>query len=72
MPKPMNKPNKQLLVINSKVYLHPDVLNKLYKGILEQRKTGVILLPSCLEAISVPDDVEIKIIEEKGELTNAN
>ena len=57
----MSKSNNQVLVIKSKTYLHADDLNRLYKNILEQQKTGVILLPSCFEAILVPDDVEIRV-----------
>lgn len=33
-----------------------------------QKETGVILLPSYLRAYTVPDDIEIKLINENGEV----
>lgn len=55
--------NKQVLVIRSTIPIKGDDMRRLYECILEQKKSGVIFLPSCLEAISVPDDVEIRIEE---------
>ena len=35
-----------------------------------QKETGVNLLPSYLRAYTVPDDIEIKLIDENGKESN--
>ncbi len=52
----------KLLVIHTNVVLKADTFARLARSIQEQRKTGVILLPSFCKAVLVPEDVEIKIV----------
>lgn len=54
------------------VKCHIQLSHKQFQAVLAQLKaqkeTGVILLMPYLEAQIVPDDIEIKLINEKGEL----
>lgn len=36
-------------------------------NILEQKETGVIVLPSCVDAVVVPDDIKIVIDDDERE-----
>lgn len=54
------------------VKCHIQLSRKQFQAVLAQLKaqkeTGVILLMPYLEAQIVPDDIEIKLVDEKGEL----
>lgn len=58
-----------LLVIKVKtgINVKADLMNHWRKEILRQKETGVVLLPWFLEAVAVPEDVEIKVEEDKNE-----
>lgn len=45
----------------------PERLRELRRNILEQKETGVIVLPSCVDAVVVPDDIKIVIDDEREE-----
>jgi hypothetical protein len=49
-----------ILVVKVNMFLKNKELEAVRQYILEQRKTGVIVLPLYCEAIMVPKDVEIK------------
>lgn len=54
------------LVVKSHVRLSQEQLQFIHDCIEAQKKTGLILLPSYLEAQIVPDDIEIKLDENGG------
>lgn len=56
----MDKENNDILVIKVNIVLKNKEQEAVHQHILEQRKTGVIVLPPYCEAIIVPKDVEIK------------
>ena len=49
------------LVVKSSVFLPRKQLHGIFDSLKTQKETGVILLPSYLEAKIVPDDIEIKL-----------
>ena len=51
------------LVIKCDVKMQPEPLEAFRKSIIEQRKSGVVVLPSYCEVIVVPEDVHIKMEE---------
>ena len=53
-----------ILVIRCNTLIHPEKLNKFRDIILEEKESGVIVLPNMFEAIVVPDDIKI-IFEDK-------
>lgn len=48
------------LVVKSSAFLPRKQLQGIFDSLKTQKETGVILLPSYLEAKIVPDDIEIK------------
>lgn len=52
--------DNNILVIKVNMFLKNKEQEAVRQHILEQRKTGVIVLPPYCEAIMVPKDVEIK------------
>lgn len=50
-----------ILVVKSTVFLPSEQLQAILDSLKAQKETGVILLPSYLEAKIVPDDIEIKL-----------
>ena len=50
-----------ILVVKSSAFLPRKQLQGILDSIKAQKETGVILLPSYLEAKIVPDDIEIKL-----------
>ncbi len=61
--------DNEILVVRTNVYLKIEEQEAVRQYILEQRKTGVIVLPVYCEVIVVPKDVEIKF---EGVETNAD
>ena len=49
------------------IKVRPERLRELRRNILEQKETGVIVLPSCVDAVVVPDDIKIVIDDEREE-----
>ena len=49
------------LVVKSSTFLPCKRLQSILDNLKAQKETGVILLPSYLEAKIVPDDIEIKL-----------
>lgn len=50
-----------ILVVKSTAFLPREQLQAILNSLKAQKETGVILLPSYLEAQIVPDDIEIKL-----------
>ena len=50
-----------ILVVKSTAFLPRKQLQGILDSLKAQKETGVILLPSYLEAQIVPDDIEIKL-----------
>ena len=50
-----------ILVVKSSAFLPRKQLQGILDSLKAQKETGVILLPSYLEAQIVPDDIEIKL-----------
>ena len=50
-----------ILVVKSTVFLPSEQLQGILDSLKAQKETGIILLPSYLEAQIVPDDIEIKL-----------
>ena len=58
-----------ILVIKCDLFLNNKTYKELYEGFVNQKATGVVLLPPGYEAIVVPEDVEIKMAPyEESEL----
>ena len=53
----MNK----VLVVKPMIKLNAERLEALHKSILLQKETGVVVLPWCVKALLVPEDIEIKV-----------
>lgn len=52
--------DNDILIVRVNMFLKNKEQEAVRQHILEQRKTGVIVLPPYCEAIMVPKDVEIK------------
>ena len=61
--------DNDILIVRVNMFLKNKEQEAVRKYILEQRKTGVIVLPPYCEVIVVPKDVEIKF---KGVETNVD
>lgn len=55
-----------LLIVECLRDLPDEQLQRIFDCFKAQKETGVILLPPYLKAQIVPDDVEIKFIDENG------
>ena len=55
-----------LLVVECHRDLPDEQLQHIFDCLKVQKETGVILLPLYLKAQIVPDDIEIKFIDENG------
>lgn len=60
-----------ILVVRCRAHITPEQMKRILDNIKAQKETGVILLPDYLEAQVVPDDIEIKFIENRKENKNA-
>ena len=56
-----------ILVIKSTAFLPREKMQAILDNLKVQKETGVILLPSYLEAQIVPEDIEIKLADSNGE-----
>ena len=59
-----------ILVVRCHAHITPEQMERILDNIKAQKETGVILLPHYLEAQVVPDDIEIKSIENIKENNN--
>lgn len=50
-----------ILLVKSTAFFPSEQLQAIFDNLKAQKETGVILLPSYLEAQIVPDDIEIKL-----------
>ena len=55
-----------ILIVECLRDLPDEQLQHIFDCVKAQKETGVILLPPYLKAQIVPDDVEIKFIDENG------
>ena len=55
----------EVLVIRCDAFLPESQLEKLHDEIVEDRKTGVIVLPAYCKPLIVPEDVKIKVRDGK-------
>ena len=56
-----------VLIIKCRLAVRPERLRKLRRDVLAQKETGVIVLPSCVDAVVVPDDIKIVIDDDDKE-----
>lgn len=54
-----------ILVVKSTAFLPHEKMQAILDNLRAQKETGVILLPPYLDAQIVPDDIEIKLANEK-------
>ena len=59
-----------ILVVKCHKDLPGEQLHAIHKYLKTQKETGVILLPSYLEAQLVPEGVEIKFVDKDGKEQN--
>jgi len=59
----MTKDEILVIKING-LYVGREEKERLRKSIIEQKETGVVLLPYYAEAIIVPQDIEIKMEDD--------
>lgn len=55
------------LVVKCNAFLLSERLQAILDNLMAQKETGVILLPSYLDAQIVPDDIEIRFANGNGE-----
>lgn len=56
-----------ILVVKCNAFLPCERMQAILDNLRAQKETGVILLPSYLEAQIVPDDIEIRLANKNGE-----
>lgn len=56
-----------ILVVKCNAFLPCERMRAILDNLRAQKETGVILLPSYLEAQIVPDDIEIRLANKNGE-----
>lgn len=56
-----------ILVVKCNAFLPHEKMQAILDNLRAQKETGVILLPSYLEAQIVPEGIEIKLSNENGE-----
>lgn len=56
-----------ILVVKSTAFLPHEKMQAILDNLRAQKETGVILLPSYLDAQIVPEDIEIKLVNGNGE-----
>lgn len=54
---------KDILVIKCNAVIKPEDLKKLREMLIKQKEEGVIILPPYVEALIVPEDIEIRVEE---------
>ena len=56
-----------ILIIKCRTQLSCEQLRTILDHLKTHKENGVILLPPYLEAQIVPDNIEIKLVDERGE-----
>lgn len=56
-----------ILVVKCNAFLPQERMQAILDNLRAQKETGVILLPSYLEAQIVTDDIEIRLANKNGE-----
>lgn len=56
-----------ILVVKCNAFLPQERMQAILDNLRAQKETGVILLPSYLEAQIAPDDIEIRLANKNGE-----
>lgn len=57
------KNSDNILVVKSNLALSPQSLDTMRKGLLKQKKEGVIVVPYFCDALIIPNDAEVKVKE---------
>lgn len=55
-----------ILVVKCNMFASNKQLQDIFDYLKAQKEAGVVLLPPYLEAQIVPDDIEIKLVDENG------
>lgn len=55
-----------ILIVKCRAHLSCEQLQTILDNLKTQKENEVILLPPYLEAQTVPDDIEIKLVDENG------
>lgn len=61
-----------ILIVKCLIPLPRKRLRAIFDSLKIQKEIGVVLLPPYLEAQIVPDDIEIKLIDENGKEEKAD
>ena len=59
----------EILVIRCNMMLYPDELEQERQKVMEQLKDGVVVLPGYMQPVIVPKDVEIKMVDYRGDIS---
>lgn len=60
----------EILVVKVNHHVKGEVLKELQKVLLKQRETGVIVIPSWMDAQVVSGDIELRVEEGYGDVTD--
>lgn len=62
---PKKDESEKIIIVTIPMFMKPEDMESIYKGILYQRENGVILLPDYCKVVVAPKDIEIRLQEEK-------
>lgn len=54
---------KQVLVVKLNVHLRAKDIQRIRKSIMEQKETGLVILPAFCDALLVPEGIDILVKE---------
>ena len=57
--------SKQVLVVRTSAWLTMDGMQKVHDHIVEQMKTGVVVIPPGYDALVVPEGLDVQVECEK-------
>lgn len=55
---------KQVLVVKLNMHLRAKDIQRIRKSIMEQKETGLVILPTFCDALLVPEGIDILVEEE--------
>lgn len=55
----------EVLIIKQQFPVKPENADKVYKKLIEQMETGVILLPYGYEVVVAPKEIDVKLVSSK-------
>ena len=64
------KNDEEILVVRCNIVVNQEILEDLRLKIAEQRDTGVIMLPYFCDALIIPKDLVIKMMNLKGDIVD--